>query len=252
MKIEKWNWSSLGVRITSGDGEDDRPGCALVANLFRWYVRIDLPQIISPAQRRVAANWDATTVARIGRDYWIDYTKREYGFSLSDGHLCVYLGRQSHDSATEQMWSCFLPWTQWRHVRFSLYGLSGERAWTQYDRSTRGDGMARYQAQLEAEKAVPKAVFRFRDFDGEEITATTHIEEREWHFGTKWCSWLSIFRQPRVRRYLDIEFSAETGREKGSWKGGTMGHSIELRPGELHESAFRRYCAEHEMTFLAK
>ena len=36
----------------------------------------------------------------------------------------------------------------------------------------------------------------------------------------------------------------ETGREKGSWKGGTIGTSIEMLPGELHESAFRRYCDE--------
>lgn len=36
---------------------------------------------------------------------------------------------------------------------------------------------------------------------------------------------------------------------KGSWKGGTIGHSIEMPPGELHADAFRRYCAEHNMTF---
>lgn len=32
------------------------------------------------------------------------------------------------------------------------------------------------------------------------------------------------------------------GPEKGSWKGGTIGHSIEMLPDELHEAAFRRYC----------
>ena len=25
-------------------------------------------------------------------------------------------------------------------------------------------------------------------------------------------------------------------------KGGTVGHSIDMLPGELHEAAFRRYC----------
>lgn len=45
-------------------------------------------------------------------------------------------------------------------------------------------------------------------------------------------------------RNLDLRFSGETGREKGSWKGGTIGTSIEMRPGELHEAAFRRYCDE--------
>jgi hypothetical protein len=49
---------------------------------------------------------------------------------------------------------------------------------------------------------------------------------------------------------LDIRFSEETGRRKGSWKGGTLGHGIDMLPGELHEAAFRRYCATHEMEFV--
>ena len=46
----------------------------------------------------------------------------------------------------------------------------------------------------------------------------------------------------KIRRSLDLEFSGETGPEKGSWKGGTVGTGIEMLPGELHEAAFRRYC----------
>ncbi len=63
-------------------------------------------------------------------------------------------------------------------------------------------------------------------------------------FGTGWFKWLSWFRAPKIRRSLAIEFSGETGPEKGSWKGGTVGTGIDMRPGELHESAFRRYCGE--------
>jgi hypothetical protein len=87
----------------------------------------------------------------------------------------------------------------------------------------------------------------FNDFDGEVITATTHIEEREWRFGTGWFAWLSLFRRPRIIRSLDIRFSAEVGPRKGSWKGGTMGHSIEMLPGELHRGAFQRYAAKHNL-----
>jgi hypothetical protein len=82
------------------------------------------------------------------------------------------------------------------------------------------------------------------------LSAKTRIEEREWRYGRGWFKWLSWFRQPKVWRALDIDFSGETGEEKGSWKGGTMGTSIGMLPGELHESAFRRYCAEHNMTFI--
>ena len=249
IRIEQWHdYRPFGFRLASGDGEE-RPGCHLQVNAFGWYARIAMPPLIRPHERRVKANWDAATVERIGRDYWIDYTERAYGFSIDDGFLQVFLGRQSHDSSTEQNWCCHFPWQDWRHVRFSLYDLDGNHFWTQRD-GDRIRGIDAFAAQRAAEDACPKAVFAFKDFDGEEINASTHLEERECRFGTKWCKWLSWFRRARIRRYLDIDFSAETGRAKGSWKGGTMGHSIEVRPGELHEAAFRRYCQEHEMYFL--
>ncbi|MGE3247484.1 MAG: hypothetical protein AB7F96_22255 [Beijerinckiaceae bacterium] len=31
---------------------------------------------------------------------------------------------------------------------------------------------------------------------------------------------------------------------------GTVGHSIEMEPGEIHEAAFRRYCAKNNLTFV--
>lgn len=98
--------------------------------------------------------------------------------------------------------------------------------------------------------ALPTVRFDFTDFDGEAIVATTRIEERQWKFGTKWCKWLSLFRHDKVSRSLDLDFSKEVGERKGSWKGGTLGHAINMLPGELHEAAFRRYCAEHRLTFV--
>ena len=77
-------------------------------------------------------------------------------------------------------------------------------------------------------------------------------EEREWHFGTGWFKWLSWFRPRKIRRSLDLRFSGETGDRKGSWKGGTLGHSINMLAGEMHELAFRRYCLEHKMTFIGR
>ena len=79
-----------------------------------------------------------------------------------------------------------------------------------------------------------------------------HSEERQWKFGTGWFKWLSLFRKDRVRRSLDIDFSREVGREKGSWKGGTIGHGIEMLPGESNEQAFRRYCTENNLSFIGE
>ena len=49
-----------------------------------------------------------------------------------------------------------------------------------------------------------------------------------------------------MRWSLDIEFDQETGPGKGSWKGGTFGHGIEMYEGETHLSAMKRYCRQEQ------
>lgn len=231
------HWSV--VLRSRGDDDHESGLCSLRISLRKATLIIALPGIVRPHRTKVyPKSWDAETVKRLGRDWYWDIDPRQYGFSLSDGHLSVYYGRiggACMDSSIQQQWGCFLPWTQWRHVRHSLYGLNGEHFWTE----PRGAGFEAYRA---AKDECPVVKFSFRDFDDQELIATTRIEEREWRFGTGWFKWLSLFRRPKIRRSLDLEFSGETGPEKGSWKGGTVGTGIDMLPGELHESAFRRYC----------
>lgn len=229
-------WKRLALVLDSGEAE--YPGCTLQLDVGGHVLICELPPIIRP--------W-RTWVDTPRGGYW-DEHRKEYGISYSNGFLQVFLGQQTHDSTTTKSWSTFLPWTQWRFIRFSLYGLEGEHFWTEME-SRHRLGSRSFDVQLAATEQCPKARFSFYDFDGEQIEATTHIEEREWLFGEGWFRWLSIFRAPMVRRSLSIQFSKETGPKKGSWKGGTLGHGIDLQSGELHESAFRRYCSEHKMTF---
>lgn len=238
------SWNPLRLVWSSGGGHDEPELNTLTAYAFGWVARVRMPNLIRPFKvKHIAESWDAATVERMGRNWYHETFAREYGFCLNDGHLSLYLGAQTHDSNTTQGWGCFLPWTQWRHVRFSLYDTNGAHFWTQME-ADRKKGFDGFQAQIEAEKKCPSAVFEFDDYDGKRIKATTHIEEREWRFGEGWFKWLSLFRRPMIRRSLDIAFSEEVGPEKGSWKGGTLGHGIEMLPGELHEAAFRRYCEQ--------
>lgn len=223
------------IVLDSGRGGYDGK-CHLRLTTSRYYLLIDLPQIIKPG--------------RPPGDY--EDHPREYGFSLSTdsgGHAGVWFfqffyGLQTWSSATTQSWSCFVPWTDWRHVRRSLYDLEGKHFYSEMEADRkRGHQWGAMQAVV---KACPQAVFEFDDYDGKRIQARTRMEEREWRFGTKWCKWLSLFRKPMIRRSLDIDFSEEVGPEKGSWKGGTTGHGIEMLPGEDHEAAFRRYCEQEQ------
>lgn len=239
-------WRPLAVYLESGS--DEYPGCYLYMGAFGWPVRLRLPQILKPWR-----SWVDTSKYEWSKNpaggYW-DIEPRQFGVQLSDGFLQVFLGPQTNDSLTTKSWCCHLPWTQWRFVRQSWYGPTGqhiETLWQSKDRALRS---AQSDWRYEFEKTLAKTRFEFDDFDGERIEVATHIEEREWRFGEGWFKWMSLFRRPRVIRSLDLEFSKEVGREKGSWKGGTMGHGIDMLPGELHEAAFKRYCEQHQLKFV--
>lgn len=244
----------LALMLSSGklEHEDSSGGCQIRISGFGHTLIIALPQIIMPWRRKVFPGWDADTIARLGRDWYWDSYSREFGISYHAGFVQVHFGAQTHDSSTTMDWCKHLPWTQWRHVRRSLFGLDG-KIHAHIPERKRRLGDAEWHAAWDLERALeescPSASFAFHDFDNEALTVKTRIEEREWRFGTGWFKWLSAFRAPRIRRYLDLAFSGETGKRKGSWKGGTLGHSIEMKPGELHEAAFRRYCIENNMTF---
>lgn len=238
------DWAAFRAVFRSGD--DEEPRNSLTVNAFGWVARIWLPAIIQPYKvKHTAKYWDAATIARMGRNWYYEVFPRDYGFCLSDGSVSVYYGPQTHDSVTTKHRLWFLPWKQWRHVRHSLYGTDGALFWEW--RKKKGDRTApKFEEQWAAEKAYPSATFTIRDQDGTQVTATTRIEEREWRRGEKWCKWLSLFYRPMIRRSLDISFSTEVGLEKGTWKGGMVGTSIQMLPGELHEAAMRRWCAmEH-------
>ena len=234
----------FAVVLGSGDG-DEHPKCRLRMSALGQTLIVALPAIISPWRKWVDTSRHEWSGPNGG--YW-DTGQREYGFSLSDGFLNVSLGRSTNDSSTEQWWGWFLPWTQWRHVRHSFYDSDGQHVWTKLER--KGYDLERIRMDQAKIDGVPTVSFEFTDFDGELLQAETRIEEREWRFGTGYFKWLSIFRKPKISRSLDIRFSGETGKRKGSWKGGTIGSGIDMLSGELHEASFRRYCHKNNMSFM--
>ena len=234
--------------LGSGDG-DEYQGCRLRTSAFGVTLITALPKIIKPWRVWVDTSHHSWSTSPDG-GYW-DTGEREYGFSLSDGFLNISLGRVTNDSSTEQRKGYFLPWTEWRNVRQTLFDDLGSVFYDRRGPSPRyGDDT--WEADHTAKDKCPTVTFSFKDFDGEALTATTRLEESESRRGTGKFKWLSLFCKKRVWRSLDIQFSGETGKRKGSWKGGTIGHGIDLKPGELHEAAFKRYCEKHDMTFGEK
>lgn len=66
--------------------------------------------------------------------------------------------------------------------------------------------------------------------------ATYHVER--WTRRPRCLRWTSLFEKSRTS--IDVSFNDEVGERTGSWKGGTVGCSFELRKGEAPFAALRR------------
>lgn len=222
--LARWN-KTIGIRIGSG-GDEDRESFIL-AVAFGRAVRMKLPQLLKPFGK------------------YKDHPKT-YGFSLSDmgngyDFFQLFFGPQTHDSSTTKSWCKHLPWKQWRCVRHSIYSPDGSYFYTEESNK------CNWMEYFDKKNLCPASHFGFEDYDGEMIVATCIIEEREWHRGEGWFKWLRRLYPPKICRSLDLLFSAEVGPQKGSWKGGTIGHGIDMLKGEAPQQAFERYCAkDHE------
>lgn len=255
LTIARHRWRMISIYVTSGGDDEDEDGYrnALHIHAFNWSIRLLLPNLIRPFQHWVECpSWDEATVARLGRKGYWQLFERRYGISLHEGdHLAIEYGIHEGfgnlpSGVRRGRKSWFLPWKQWRMVRHSLYDRNGEHFYTEPDLNQLV-GEARTDVLKESwakRDECPRVDFWFEDHDGEIIKASTYIEEREWLKGEGAFKWVSWFRKPMIRRYLEMSFAREVGKEKGSWKGGIIATSIQMLPGELHEGAFRRYCSQ--------
>jgi hypothetical protein len=211
--------------------------------LFGHSYWFDIPAIIKPKQE-----WCEFMSEGTPRGY-TKYIRREYGVSLTKEALFIRYGIQpgcwsKNDKKNSDHSNCyFLPWNETRRVRYDFFDRCGRIFRTVHDKP---NGRIDFDSLNKAQEEVPKHIFTFNDFDGEEITVTCYEEEMEWHYGTGWFKWIEWFRKPIIKRRLDLSFDKEIGYEKGSWKGGTMGHSVDISYDELPIEALKRYGTEIE------
>lgn len=211
---------AISIEWSSGGGYSEQRN-SIQIRAFGKVLRMWVPNILKPYGER----YDTHPVT--------------YGVSLSDmgngyDFLQVFLGPQTHDSLTTKSWCRFIPWKQWNFVRHSIYTPDGSHFATE----EKGKWKEFYKLKDEC----PKSHFGFEDFDGDMRIASCIIEEREWHKGDGWFSWLRYLSKPKVSRSIWFEFDAEVGPEKGSWKGGTIATGMDMLPNGDPESTFRRWC----------
>lgn len=238
------SYRPIAVVLSSGTSDIDESGCNIRLSAFGATMICALPQIVHPWrywQSTETPNRLRYPVRMDGAGYWNEH-RREFGFSVCEGFLQVFCGAVTHDSSTDRTKGYFLPWKAWRCIAHRRYGADGTFHADMQAFGRIGIDPERWVERHAVENATPTLRFAFDDYDGERNTAITHIEEWEWRLGEGWFKWLGFVLPKKRRRALMLNFVSEVGREKGSWKGGVMGTSIDMLPGETAEAAFRRYC----------
>ena len=71
----------------------------------------------------------------------------------------------------------------------------------------------------------------------QDVVADVSIIEREWRIRL-FFPYLKL--EMKTSRVIEVEFSSEVGEGAGDWKGGVIGCSYELLPGETAEECLRR------------
>jgi hypothetical protein len=133
-----------------------------------------------------------------------------YGFTFFGDGLHLHWGK-AHGKRDDPWTVIAMPW-QWRHREHKILSQPETFAYSYLLRS--GEMQAR--------------------------TATIQEETRYW---TR--PWLPY---KRLSRSINVEFDAEVGERSGSWKGGVLGCSYEMRPGETRRGTLRRMERERKFT----
>lgn len=133
-----------------------------------------------------------------------------------------------------------MPWAlEW--VRSSALRKDGS-----WEHEFRGDRKSFYEDKWNDvlwSESYPYTYIR-KNGEVQERTATLKVEEREWR--PKWFMWTSIFSHKS--RTIDVRFDKEVGDRSGSWKGGTIGCSYQMKDGELPKQTLRRMERERKFS----
>jgi hypothetical protein len=145
--------------------------------------------------------------------------ERGYGFSFTSDGLHWHWGEK-----TRVFW---YPWT-WDHHRTTILRQDGT-AW-QTGNGLYGDAIP------PALKEQHRYNYLMRDGTVQSCIATVYGDEMEWRLRcAQWLPW------PRkVRRSINVSFSAALGPGVNTWKGGVLGTGYDWKEGETMQQALRK------------
>ena len=262
------NWCLIS--LTSHDDEDgyfegypvrNRLTIAFLRRFRTWSLPL---QILKPLYDYPTYKYDGEDKYRIshkkleemGCDIkYKNFIPNEWRFSIWGEHMSIKLrdiGDMLYNESNIKPLFSFWWNFSWKHSERTKHQLLNLDGSVFYDVNNDWNfvtpsGKRAYDEWKEKEEEQPSIKFSFKDYDNEDNVATCKMEYSEYTLGdNKFNRWLykTLGSKPDVYKTLDLSFEKEIGQRKGSWKGGTMGHSVNMLEGETPEVVFKRYCLD--------
>ena len=243
------DYNQFALRIqTPWEYETSNPHNLLQIAFLKKYWWIKTPMYIKPKEKWVDLSKEewATVNPQTGKKGYTEYIQRSYGFSTFEDAIHIHYGIQpgcwsSRDPKNSDHVKLFyIPWLKWDRDYIEFLNLDHSVFSIYWDNK---NGSINFDSLDSHRDTVPKIKFALKDFDGEDIVATCYLQNSRYSCGVGLFKFLKFFKKKDYLR-MDIAFDKETGYEKGSWKGGTIGTSCEVMPGETPLVAFHRYAGE--------
>jgi hypothetical protein len=160
----------------------------------------------------------------------------KWGIAIHNNTFWIYRGGQGNMNGGNKWWTWEIPFVNKDWVRTSI--LLKDDTWEHETKHTR---KSFYEDEWKEKQK--SWTYNYIDiYDGEIIPTIIYVEEREWR--PKWLKWTSLFNT--VNRSIDIHFSKECGKRKGSWKGGTTGCGYIMLPKETALDCLKRMEIERQ------
>ena len=211
--------------------------------IFYWGNHFDISyEICGDFDNRPRINLDliffSLTFVLPFRNKWTDECDApKWGISIHNNTVWIHRGGKGNMKGGSKWWTWYIPFITKEWVRTSILLKGGI-----WEHETKGNRKDFYKEEWKEKQE--SWTYNYTDsYDGEVIPTTIYVDEREWR--PKWLKWTSLFA--KKSRSIDIHFSKEVGKRKGSWKGGTLGCGYELLPNELPIDCLKRMEKERKL-----
>ena len=151
-----------------------------------------------------------------------DCESAAWGINFHNQTVWIYIGGGENFEGGRKWITWHIPFITKDWIRTSILLKDGT-----WEHETPGNHKSFYNDEWK-EKQQSWTYNYIDQYDGEIIPTTIYVEEREWR--PKWLKWTKLFAI--VSRDIDIHFSKECGKNKGSYKGGVIGCGYKLLPNE--------------------